>query len=71
METEKYPIREDWEEYYRILENIRQMGICNMWGANIPLKQVCPELSEKDAKGILCNWIHNYEELSKKYNWRD
>ena len=71
METEKYPIREDWEKYYRVLENIRQMGICNMWGANIPLKQVCPELSEKDAKGILCNWIHNYAELSKKYNWRD
>ena len=71
METEKYPIREDWEEYYETLESIRCMGVCNMWGASIPLRQVYPELSEKDAKGILCNWIHNYEELSKKYNWRD
>ena len=69
MENEKYPIREDWKDYYETLENIRQMGICNMWGASVPLKQVYPELSEKDAQGILLNWIHNYDELNKKYGW--
>jgi hypothetical protein len=41
-----------------------------MWGASVPLKQVCPELSEKDAQGILLNWIHNYNELNKKYGWQ-
>ena len=71
MENEKYPIREDWKDYYETLENIRQMGICNMWGASVPLKQVYPELSEKDAQGILLNWIHNYNELNKKYGWQD
>lgn len=71
MENEKYPIREDWKDYYETLENIRQMGICNMWGASVPLKQVYPELSEKDAQGILLNWIHNYDELNKKYGWQD
>lgn len=70
MENEKYPIREDWKDYYETLENIRQMGICNMWGASVPLKQVYPELSEKDAQGILLNWIHNYDELNKKYGWQ-
>lgn len=70
MENEKYPIKEEWEEYYNVLENIRQMGICNMWGANIPLKQVCPELSEKEAKEILCNWISNYNTLAEMYKWK-
>jgi hypothetical protein len=70
MENQKYPIREDWEEYYNVLENIRQMGICNMWGASVPLKQVCPELSEKDAGEILCNWISNYNTLAEMYKWR-
>lgn len=70
MENQKYPIREDWEEYYNVLENIRQMGICNMWGASVPLKQVCPELSEKDAREILCNWISNYNTLAEMYKWR-
>jgi hypothetical protein len=69
--SEQYPIREDWENYYNVLENIRQMDICNMCGASVPLKQVCPELSKKQSKEILCNWIHNYDELNKKYGWRD
>jgi hypothetical protein len=38
MENEKYPIREDWEDYYNVLENIRQMGICNMWGGRCPIQ---------------------------------
>lgn len=69
--SDKYPIREDWEYYYNTLEDIRQSGIINMWGADIPLKQSCPELSKKEAQEILVNWIHNYNELNKKYNWRN
>jgi hypothetical protein len=42
-----------------------------MWGASTLLKEFCPELSEDDAKGILCNWIHNYNKLSEKYGWRN
>ena len=30
MANEKYPIREDWEDYYKTLEGIRRTGICNM-----------------------------------------
>ena len=70
MENEKYPIREDWKEYYDVLEGIRRTGVCNMWGASIYLKEFCPELSEKDAEGILCNWIHNYNALAAMYGWR-
>jgi hypothetical protein len=68
---EGYPIREDWEEYYQMLENIRQSGVTNMFGALPLLKEFCPELSHKEAQAILVNWMRNYDELSKKYGWRE
>lgn len=71
MEETKYPIREDWEEYYQVLENIRQSGITNMFGAAPYLKEFCPELSHKQAQAILVNWMHNYDELNNKYGWRN
>ena len=69
-DNEKYPIKEEWEEYYKVLEGIRRTGVCSMWGARIYLKEFCPELSKEQSQEILCNWIHNYDALSAKYNWR-
>lgn len=68
--NEKYPIKEEWEQYYQVLENIRQSGITNMFGASPYLREFCPELKREEANEILCNWISNYNELNKKYNWR-
>ena len=74
MEEQKYPIREDWEDYYKTLEAIRRTGVCNMWAAGIYLKECYRELSEKDANGngdpSLTNWIHNYDALNEKYGWQ-
>lgn len=70
MENNAYPIREDWEEYYQTLENIRQSGITNMFGAAPYLREFCPELSPRLAQAILVNWIHNYNALNKKYSWQ-
>lgn len=67
---EKYPIKEEWDEYYKVLEGIRRTGVCNMWGASIYLKECCPELSEKESEEILCNWISNYDALNEKYGWQ-
>lgn len=67
---EKYPIKEEWKEYYDVLEGIRRTGICNMWGASVYLKEFCPELSEKESKEILLNWISNYNTLNAKYGWQ-
>jgi hypothetical protein len=67
---EKYPIRDEWEEYYMVLEGIRRTGVCNMFGAAPYLKEFCPELSEKLAQAILVNWISNYNELAERYEWR-
>lgn len=66
----KYPIREEWEEYYKVLEGIRRTGVCNMFGAAPYLKEFCPELSEKLAQAILINWIQNYNTLNQKYGWQ-
>lgn len=67
---DKYPIKEEWVEYYKVLEGIRRTGVCNMWGASIYLKEFCPELSEEDSKEILCNWITNYNALNERFGWQ-
>lgn len=69
--TDGNPIREEWEQYYRVLEAIRESGITNMFGAAPYLKEFCPELSHKEAQAVLVNWMRNYDELSKKYGWRE
>lgn len=70
MENEKYPIKEEWEAYYEVLEAIRKSGITNMFGAAPYLREFCPELSREEANKILCNWMRNYDELNKRYNWQ-
>ena len=67
-QEDKYPIREDWEKYYKFLEALRRTGVCNMWGASIYLVEAF-KLSEKEAGEILCNWIENYDKLAEKYDW--
>lgn len=67
----EYPIREDWEDYYKTLEAIRRTGKVNMWGAGIYLKECYPkELTEQQANDILVNWINNYKALNEKYGWQ-
>ena len=71
MNENNNPIREEWEQYYKVLEAIRESGITNMFGAAPYLKEYCPELSHKEAQAILVNWMRNYNELNKKYGWRE
>lgn len=67
-QEEKYPIREEWEEYYKFLEGLRRTGVCNMFGASIYLVEAF-HVSEVLAKAILINWMENYKILSKRYKW--
>ena len=41
-----------------------------MFGAAPYLREFYPELSREEAREILCNWMANYDELNKKYNWQ-
>ncbi len=68
---EKYPIKEDWLKYYKTLEAIRQSGITNMFGASPYLYEMFPdELTEEEARQVLCNWISNYDALNKRFGWQ-
>ena len=66
-ESKNYPIKEEWVEYYKVLEGIRRTGATNMWGASPYLKAFCPELSEQEARDILLSWIENYTELNQMF----
>jgi hypothetical protein len=57
-----------WVVYYLFLERLRRSGVCNMWGAT-PYIMEAFHLNDEDAGAVLCNWIHNYAELYKIYNW--
>lgn len=67
---EKYPIKEEWTEYYKTLEAIRRTGVVNMWGAAPYLKACYDKMKEEEACEILCNWIHNYNKLNEIYGWQ-
>ena len=69
-ENEKYPIKEEWEEYYKTLEGIRRTGVVNMWGAAPVLNECYPNLDKNEARDILCSWITNYDELNQRYGWQ-
>lgn len=62
-------IREDWYEYYKTLEAIRDSGIVNMYGAAPYLAEYC-EIDEKLARQVLINWMKNYSKLSEMFGWR-
>lgn len=62
-------IREDWYEYYKMLEAIRDSGIVNMFGA-APYLAECCDIDEKLARQVLANWMHNYSKLSEMFGWR-
>lgn len=65
-----HPIKEEWTEYYQMLEAIRKSGITNMFGAAPYLKELCSELSKEEANQILRNWMRNYDELNKRFGWQ-
>lgn len=68
--TTTYEIKAEWEDYYRILESIRVSGIVNMFGAS-PYLALCADVDDNLATEILRNWMHNYNELSEIYGWRN
>jgi len=58
-------IKEEWYEYYVYLEELRQSGETNMFGAS-PYLQAEYGLNPKEARRVLGNWIENYDELVKR-----
>jgi len=59
-------MREDYKDYYLYLEDLRQSGVTNMFGA-APFLAVEFDLDRKTAREILTNWMNNYSEIAEKY----
>lgn len=50
------------EEYYEFLDNLRDSGVTNMYGAVPYLMEMFPDLDRRNASQILSEWMHTYEE---------
>jgi hypothetical protein len=58
-------INEEWIEYYVYLEELRQSGVTNMFGATPYLRSEFG-LGRREAIKILGSWMDNYQELLDK-----
>tara|TARA_B100000963_G_C22628807_1_gene673813 strand:- start:372 stop:569 length:198 start_codon:yes stop_codon:yes gene_type:complete len=58
-------INEEWIEYYVYLEELRQSGKTNMFGAS-PYLQKQYGLNPREARKVLGSWMDNYQELLVK-----
>lgn len=54
------------EEHLVFLDNLRESGATNMWGAGEYLENEYPELSEKEAGKILLYWMDTFGERNPK-----
>jgi hypothetical protein len=52
----------DRETYYLFLDNLREIGCCNMFGATPYLKKEFPELDTKAAQKVLGDWMTSFDE---------
>ena len=50
------------EEYFAFLEDLRQSGITNMFGAAPYLRKEWPELTRTEARDILLSWMDWFDE---------
>lgn len=67
---EESEIKEEWAKYYNYLEDLRQSGVTNMFGA-VPFLTSDFNIDKELATKILSNWMHNYSALKEKYGWAD
>jgi hypothetical protein len=51
---------EDLKMYFDFLEELRESGQTNMFGARPYLQAVFPDLSDIQAKVILVKWMESY-----------
>ena len=54
------------EKYYLYLDDLRESGVTNMFGAAPYLQAAFPELSQQEAMNILIDWMKTFGERQKK-----
>ena len=50
------------EEYYEFLDNLRESGVTNMFGAIPYLIEEFSDLSQVEAREILKNWMDTFSD---------
>lgn len=48
------------EEYFKVLDEIRNSGLVNMFGSAKPLRDMFPDLSREESKSIVIQWMKSY-----------
>lgn len=60
--------KEKYEKEFKFLEELRQSGQTNMYGASPYLREEF-NISKAESYEILNQWMTRYDELSKMYGW--
>jgi hypothetical protein len=55
-------IEENREEYKGFLDALREIGSVNMFGATPYLEETYPELTKKEARQVLLDWMNTFHE---------
>ena len=50
------------EEYFKFLNELRDSGITNMFGAGSFLEDEFPELNKQEARAVLLEWMQSFDE---------
>lgn len=54
------------EMYFEFLDDLRESGVTNMFGATPYLRKAFKGLSEKEARSILTEWMKTFSERHPK-----
>ena len=54
------------ENYFEFLDNLRESGVTNMFGAVPYLTNVFPKLSDNEAAKVLKEWMATFSERHKE-----
>ena len=55
------PISEETQEHFDFLEELRESGITNMFGAAPFLEDEFPDLNRQEAQTILGKWMDSFK----------
>ena len=50
------------DEYLDFLDELRETGVTNMWGAAPYIEQEFPEVGERESEEILVYWMKSFGE---------
>lgn len=53
---------DEGNEYFKFLDDLRESGLTNMFGAGAFLEDEYPELNKQEAKAVLMDWMDSFDE---------